>query len=92
MNMCTLTGCFVEMQPEFRRLGFITELCVLRTFGGVDFSLVFICAQSVPEFLWDRLRASIQFPVMSKRAQYTRFSGEDGIPESVLCRSMNSAE
>eukprot|EP01043_Picozoa_sp_COSAG02_P094383 COSAG02_NODE_30825_length_544_cov_3.211236_1_plen_128_part_10 len=34
----------------------VTELCVLRTFGGVDFSLIFICAQSVPEFLWDRLR------------------------------------
>eukprot|EP01043_Picozoa_sp_COSAG02_P035637 COSAG02_NODE_2564_length_8524_cov_19.738398_2_plen_62_part_00 len=55
---------------------FITELCVLRTFGGVDFSLVFICVQSVSEFLWDRLRASIQFPVMPKRAQYARFSGE----------------
>ena len=53
---------------------FVTELCVLRTFGGVDFSLIFICAQSVPEFLWDRLRASIQFPVMPKRAQYARFS------------------
>ena len=55
---------------------FVTELCVLRTFEGVDFSLIFICAQSVPEFLWDRLRASIQFPVMPKRAQYARFSGE----------------
>eukprot|EP01043_Picozoa_sp_COSAG02_P033070 COSAG02_NODE_2239_length_9411_cov_3.663552_11_plen_53_part_01 len=32
----------------------VAELCVLRTFGGVDFSLIFICAQSVPEFLWDR--------------------------------------
>eukprot|EP01043_Picozoa_sp_COSAG02_P011866 COSAG02_NODE_444_length_22204_cov_21.041167_6_plen_235_part_00 len=42
----------------------------------MDFSLVFICAQSVSEFLWDRLRASIQFPVMPKRAQYARFSGE----------------
>eukprot|EP01043_Picozoa_sp_COSAG02_P037238 COSAG02_NODE_2779_length_8046_cov_3.495533_14_plen_32_part_01 len=29
---------------------FVAELCVLRTFGGVDFSLIFICAQSVPEF------------------------------------------
>eukprot|EP01043_Picozoa_sp_COSAG02_P037343 COSAG02_NODE_2794_length_8016_cov_5.159783_1_plen_68_part_10 len=37
-------------------LQFVSELCVLRTFGGVDFSLIFICAQSVPEFLWDRLR------------------------------------
>eukprot|EP01043_Picozoa_sp_COSAG02_P052912 COSAG02_NODE_5773_length_4049_cov_2.289873_1_plen_119_part_00 len=55
---------------------FVTELCVLRTFGGVDFSLIFVCAQSVPEFLWDRLRASIQFPVMPKRAQYARFSGQ----------------
>ena len=55
---------------------FVTELCVLRTFEGVDFSLIFICAQSVPEFLWDRLRASIQFPLMPKRAQYARFSGE----------------
>ena len=55
---------------------FGTELCVLRTFGGVDFSLVFICAQSVPEFLWDRLHASIQFPLIPKRAQYARFSGE----------------
>eukprot|EP01043_Picozoa_sp_COSAG02_P035104 COSAG02_NODE_2492_length_8691_cov_45.293412_13_plen_102_part_00 len=58
----------------------VAELCVLRTFGGVDFSLIFICAQSVPEFLWDRLRASIQFLVMPKRAQYmyqyARFSGE----------------
>eukprot|EP01043_Picozoa_sp_COSAG02_P103913 COSAG02_NODE_39912_length_411_cov_0.823718_2_plen_56_part_01 len=27
----------------------VTELCVLRTFGGVDFSLIFICAQSVSE-------------------------------------------
>eukprot|EP01043_Picozoa_sp_COSAG02_P000642 COSAG02_NODE_12_length_58022_cov_242.077379_25_plen_143_part_00 len=59
---------------------FVTELCVLRTFGGVDFSLIFICAQSVPEFLWDRLRASIQFHVMPKRAQYARFSGE-GVPQ-----------
>ena len=56
----------------------ITELCVLRTFGGVDFSLVFICAQYVPEFLWDRLHESIQFPVMPKRAQYARFCGEYG--------------
>eukprot|EP01043_Picozoa_sp_COSAG02_P020211 COSAG02_NODE_992_length_15399_cov_164.326797_1_plen_105_part_00 len=55
-----------------------TELCVLRTFGGVDFSLIFICVQSVSEFLWDRLRASSQFPVMPKRAQYARFSGENG--------------
>ena len=54
----------------------MTELCVLRTFGGVDFSLVFIYAQSVSEFLWDRFRASIQFTVMPKRAQYARFSGE----------------
>eukprot|EP01043_Picozoa_sp_COSAG02_P010114 COSAG02_NODE_350_length_24063_cov_47.131447_12_plen_226_part_00 len=59
---------------------FLTELCVLRTFGGVDFSLIFICAQSVPEFLWDRLRASIQFTVIPKRAQYGRFSGEHRIP------------
>eukprot|EP01043_Picozoa_sp_COSAG02_P054246 COSAG02_NODE_6113_length_3790_cov_6.285559_1_plen_48_part_10 len=29
----------------------VTELCVLRTFGGVDFSLIFMCAQAVPEFL-----------------------------------------
>eukprot|EP01043_Picozoa_sp_COSAG02_P071207 COSAG02_NODE_12919_length_1472_cov_1.332119_1_plen_98_part_00 len=54
----------------------ITKLCVLRTFGGVDFSLTFICGQYVSEFLWDRLRASIQFPVMPKRAQDARFSGE----------------
>ena len=53
---------------------FVTELCA--SFGGVDFSLGFICVQSVSEFLWDRLRASIQFPVMPKRAQYARFSGE----------------
>ena len=46
----------------------LTEPCVLRPFGGVEFSLAFICAQSVPEFLRDRLRASIQFPVMPKRA------------------------
>ena len=59
-------------------MGIVTELCVLRTFGGVDFSLSFICAQSVSEFLWDRLRASIQFTVMPKRAQYARFSGENG--------------
>eukprot|EP01043_Picozoa_sp_COSAG02_P025635 COSAG02_NODE_1447_length_12575_cov_8.479400_3_plen_93_part_00 len=55
---------------------FVAELCVLRTFGGADFSLIFIGAQSVSEFLWDRLRASIQFPVVPKRAQYARFSGE----------------
>eukprot|EP01043_Picozoa_sp_COSAG02_P008488 COSAG02_NODE_273_length_26316_cov_13.661060_6_plen_103_part_00 len=48
----------------------------MRTVRGVDFSLCFICVQSVSEFLWDRLRASIQFPVMPKRAQYARFSGE----------------
>ena len=58
------------------RNGGIQGLCVLRTFGGVDFSLTFICGQSVSEFLWDRLPASIQFPVMPKRAQYARFSGE----------------
>eukprot|EP01043_Picozoa_sp_COSAG02_P019766 COSAG02_NODE_962_length_15608_cov_16.347692_8_plen_94_part_00 len=57
----------------------VTELCVVRTFGGVDFSLVFIRVQFVSEFLWDRLRASIQFPVMPKRAQYVRFSGECAI-------------
>eukprot|EP01043_Picozoa_sp_COSAG02_P028849 COSAG02_NODE_1769_length_10996_cov_22.332385_4_plen_123_part_00 len=43
----------------------ITELCVLPTFGGVDFSLDFICVQAVSEFLWDRLRATIQFRVMT---------------------------
>eukprot|EP01043_Picozoa_sp_COSAG02_P031530 COSAG02_NODE_2063_length_9965_cov_116.411920_10_plen_209_part_00 len=64
----------------------VTELCVLRTFGGVDFSLIFICAQSVPEFLWDRLRASIQFPVMPKRAQYARFSGEGVLRRVVAWR------
>eukprot|EP01043_Picozoa_sp_COSAG02_P000569 COSAG02_NODE_10_length_59045_cov_19.973365_18_plen_219_part_00 len=65
---------------EIQRLNclavFIAELCVLRTFGGVDFSLVFICAQPVSEFVWNRLHASIEFPVMPKRAQYARFSGE----------------
>eukprot|EP01043_Picozoa_sp_COSAG02_P032887 COSAG02_NODE_2216_length_9487_cov_916.793460_4_plen_91_part_00 len=60
----------------------VTELCVLRTFGGVNVSLTFICAQTVPEFLWDRLRASTQFPVMPKRAQYARFSGEGSAPSS----------
>eukprot|EP01043_Picozoa_sp_COSAG02_P056269 COSAG02_NODE_6650_length_3436_cov_3.932673_2_plen_137_part_00 len=64
---------------------FVTELCVLRTFGGVVFSLNFICAQSVPEFLWDRLRASIQFHVMPKRAQYARFGGEDDIALELNC-------
>ena len=44
--------------------------------GVSTFHWFFICAQSVPEFLWDRLRASIQFTVMPKRAQYARFSGE----------------
>eukprot|EP01043_Picozoa_sp_COSAG02_P065580 COSAG02_NODE_9942_length_2069_cov_1.879695_1_plen_86_part_10 len=48
--------------------------------GGVDFSVTFICAQYVPEFLWDKLRASIQFPLMPKRAQYARFSGELSCP------------
>eukprot|EP01043_Picozoa_sp_COSAG02_P005050 COSAG02_NODE_135_length_34565_cov_80.368856_4_plen_150_part_00 len=42
---------------------FVAELCGLRTFGGVNFLLVFICAQSVSEFLWDIFRASIQFTV-----------------------------
>eukprot|EP01043_Picozoa_sp_COSAG02_P022216 COSAG02_NODE_1149_length_14210_cov_40.850542_3_plen_296_part_00 len=55
---------------------FVTELCVLRTFGSVNFSLVFICGQSVSEFLWERLPASIQFQLITKRAQYARFSGE----------------
>ena len=68
----------------------VTELCVLRTFGGVDFSLIFICAQYVPEFLWDRLRASIQFPVMPKRAQYARFSGESDEIEIQLKVSRNT--
>eukprot|EP01043_Picozoa_sp_COSAG02_P051102 COSAG02_NODE_5337_length_4424_cov_4.315376_7_plen_72_part_00 len=62
----------------------VAELCVLRTFGGVDFSLIFIYAQSVSEFLWDRLRASIEFPVMPKRAQYARFSAW-GVP----CRNFH---
>eukprot|EP01043_Picozoa_sp_COSAG02_P109730 COSAG02_NODE_45827_length_353_cov_6.322835_1_plen_77_part_10 len=62
---------YVE-RKTWQPLSVITELCVLRAFGGADFSLIFICAQSVPEFLWDRLRASIQFPVMPKRAQYAR--------------------
>eukprot|EP01043_Picozoa_sp_COSAG02_P043709 COSAG02_NODE_3833_length_6173_cov_11.264076_4_plen_185_part_00 len=64
------------MQGMLRENMFVSELCVLRTFGSADFSLVFICAQSVPEFLWDRLRASIQFPVMPESAQYARFRGE----------------
>ena len=68
----------VTCREEARR--FVTELCVLRTFGGVYFSLIFICAQSVPEFLWDRLRASIQFPVLPKRAQYARFSALSSKP------------
>ena len=65
-----------QLQEQLLYPGIVTELCVLGTFGGVEFSLTFICAQSVPEFLWNRLRASIQFPVMPKRAQYARFSGE----------------
>eukprot|EP01043_Picozoa_sp_COSAG02_P048535 COSAG02_NODE_4776_length_4989_cov_8.197327_2_plen_157_part_00 len=68
--------CTRRYRNSGNRTPFVTELCVLRTFGGVDFSLTFICAQSVPEFLWDRLRATIQFPVMPKRAQYARFSGD----------------
>eukprot|EP01043_Picozoa_sp_COSAG02_P029312 COSAG02_NODE_1818_length_10774_cov_4.788009_5_plen_174_part_00 len=48
----------------------IAQLWGCRLFTG------FICAPSVPEFLWDRLRASIRFPVMPKGAQYARFSGE----------------
>eukprot|EP01043_Picozoa_sp_COSAG02_P066612 COSAG02_NODE_10426_length_1943_cov_3.264100_2_plen_187_part_00 len=46
--------------------------------GVSIFHWFFISVQSVSEFLWDRLRASIQFHVMPKRAQYARFSGEDG--------------
>ena len=62
---------------------FIAELCVLRTSGGVNFSLVFICVQSVSEFLWDGLHASTEFPVMPKHAQYAaRFGGE--YPETVI--------
>ena len=57
----------------------VTEPCVLlHTFGSIEVSLVFVCGQSVSEFLWDRLRASIKFPVMPKRAQYARFSEEAG--------------
>eukprot|EP01043_Picozoa_sp_COSAG02_P102821 COSAG02_NODE_38839_length_424_cov_0.809231_1_plen_50_part_10 len=44
----------------------IPEQCVLRTFGSVDFSLIFICGQSVSAFLWDRLHASVKFTVMRK--------------------------
>eukprot|EP01043_Picozoa_sp_COSAG02_P028746 COSAG02_NODE_1757_length_11046_cov_9.787613_6_plen_81_part_00 len=36
---------------------------------------MFICAQSVSEFLWDRLRASIEFTDIPERAQYARFGG-----------------
>eukprot|EP01043_Picozoa_sp_COSAG02_P013406 COSAG02_NODE_536_length_20657_cov_91.744041_9_plen_110_part_00 len=64
------SGC--NRMVQVSNTEFVTELCGLRTFGGVDFSLIFICAQSVSEFLWDRLRASTQFPVMPKRAQYAR--------------------
>eukprot|EP01043_Picozoa_sp_COSAG02_P025636 COSAG02_NODE_1447_length_12575_cov_8.479400_4_plen_105_part_00 len=78
-----LPACDVHLGPKLRYVSFHcpkslfgTELWVLRTFGGGDFSLIFIGAQSVSEFLWDRLRASIKFPVMPKRAQYARFSGE----------------
>ena len=46
----------------------VAELCGLRTFGGIDLSLGFICGQSVSEFLWDRLRAIILFTFMPKRA------------------------
>ncbi len=60
----------------------VTEPCVLdlvlHTFGSIEFSLVFVCGQSVSEFLWDILPASIQFPVMPKRAQYARFGQENG--------------
>eukprot|EP01043_Picozoa_sp_COSAG02_P070545 COSAG02_NODE_12534_length_1529_cov_14.772113_1_plen_136_part_10 len=41
---------------------FVTELCVLRTFGGVDFSLIFICAQSVPEFFGTYCAQVFNFP------------------------------
>ena len=73
-NKCTCTLYRCTRGTSYIVL--VAELCALRTFEGVDFSLIFICAQSVPEFLWDRLRASIQFPLMPKRAQYARFSGE----------------
>ena len=51
----------------------LAELCVLRTFGSPQIPLVFICPQSVPAFPWDRLGASIEFPVIPKRAQYAQF-------------------
>eukprot|EP01043_Picozoa_sp_COSAG02_P013745 COSAG02_NODE_555_length_20407_cov_11.072878_14_plen_146_part_00 len=41
------------------------------------FHWFFICVQSVSEFLWDGLHASIEFPVMPKHAQYARFGGEN---------------
>eukprot|EP01043_Picozoa_sp_COSAG02_P031532 COSAG02_NODE_2063_length_9965_cov_116.411920_12_plen_93_part_00 len=72
VTACRMVGNFSTVSSDT----FVTELCVLRTFGGVDFSLIFICAQYVPDFLWDRLPGSIQFPVMPKRAQYARFSWE----------------
>eukprot|EP01043_Picozoa_sp_COSAG02_P017749 COSAG02_NODE_812_length_16908_cov_238.494319_5_plen_122_part_00 len=40
------------------------------------FHWFFICVQSVSEFLWDGLRASIEFPFMPKHAQYARFGGD----------------
>eukprot|EP01043_Picozoa_sp_COSAG02_P037863 COSAG02_NODE_2874_length_7845_cov_4.528660_4_plen_109_part_00 len=55
---------------------FVAELCVLRTFGVSTFHLFLSARNMSLNFIWDRLPASIQFPVMTKRAQYARFSGE----------------
>ena len=66
------------------------ELCVLRTFGSPQIPLVFICPQSVPAFPWDRLGASIEFPVIPKRAQYAQFGCQNPhgvrlLPDRLVC-------
>eukprot|EP01043_Picozoa_sp_COSAG02_P128494 COSAG02_NODE_65962_length_256_cov_1.611465_1_plen_44_part_01 len=38
-----VASCDGHFLVDSPRWTFVTELCVLRTFGGVDFSLVFIC-------------------------------------------------
>ena len=41
---------------------FVTELCVLRTFEGVNFSLIFICAKYVPDFFGTDCAQVFNFP------------------------------
>ena len=58
-----------ELHARCMRAWFVSELCELRTFGSPQMSLVSSAPKSVPAFLGTDLGASIEFPVILKRAQ-----------------------